>query len=73
MTEFSNPHTILLHYSPLEVKNLFETPVTLSQFEGRALMKAFAVAASRAQSLYGVGLMILVKVISLHAFDFKKV
>lgn len=51
--QFSHPHTILLHYSNLDVKNLFETPVTSDQFESRAMTKAFAVASSRARSLYG--------------------
>lgn len=50
---FSHPHTVLLHYSNLDVKNEFETPVTKDQFESRAILKAFAIAASRAQSLYG--------------------
>jgi large subunit ribosomal protein L37 len=35
------------------VKNVFETPVSSDQFESRAILKGFAVAASRAQSLYG--------------------
>jgi hypothetical protein len=51
--QFAHPHTILLHYSNLDVKNLFETPVTSDQFESRAIFKGFAAAASRAQSLYG--------------------
>lgn len=51
---FSHPHTILLHYSRIDVKNLFEEPVTDDQFESRAILKGFAAAASRAQSLYGV-------------------
>jgi len=51
--QFSHPHTVLLHYSNLNVKHLFETPVTQDQFESRAMLKGFAVAASRAQSLYG--------------------
>lgn len=50
---FSHPHTIMLHYSQLDVKNLYGAPVTSDQFEGRAMMKGFAVAASQAQSLYG--------------------
>ena len=32
---------------------MFETPVTTSQFESRAILKGFAVASSRAKSLYG--------------------
>lgn len=35
------------------MKNEFETNVTQDQFESRAILKAFAVAASRAHSLYG--------------------
>lgn len=50
---FSHPHTILLHYSNLDVKHLYEAPVTPDQFEGRAMMKGFAAAASQAQSLHG--------------------
>lgn len=51
--DFSAPHTILLHYSPLEVKNLTPTPVVDTQFEGRAMLKAFAVAAAKAKTQYG--------------------
>lgn len=43
----------MLHYSSLDVQNEFETPVTSDQFESRAMLKGFAVAASRAQSLWG--------------------
>lgn len=50
---FSHPHTVLLHYSTHYVRNLFRTPVNSDQFESRAMLKGFAVAASRAQSLYG--------------------
>lgn len=32
---------------------MFETPVTSDQFESRAIKKGFAVAASRAKSVYG--------------------
>ncbi|KAK3929041.1 39S ribosomal protein L37, mitochondrial [Frankliniella fusca] len=48
-----HPHTAFFHYDPSEVKNLYEEPVTESQFLSRTLVKAFAVAASRAQQLYG--------------------
>lgn len=43
----------MLHYSHLDVKNLYDAPVTDDQFESRAMLKGFAVAASRAHSLYG--------------------
>lgn len=58
-SNFSHPHTLMLHYSRLDVKNFFETPVTQDQFESRAILKAFAVAASRAQSLYGDDVKVL--------------
>ncbi|KAJ6645811.1 39S ribosomal protein L37, mitochondrial [Pseudolycoriella hygida] len=48
-----HPHTIFLHFSPHEVKNLHETPVTESQLSSRSMLKAFAVAASRARQDYG--------------------
>lgn len=48
-----HPHTAFFHYDPSEVKNLYGEPVTESQFLSRTLVKAFAVAASRAQQLYG--------------------
>jgi large subunit ribosomal protein L37 len=50
---FSNPHTIFVHFSPQDVKNQFETMVTPSQFESRAMIKAFSTAAAKAQALYG--------------------
>lgn len=37
------------------MRNLFETPVSADQFESRAIVKGFGVAACRAQSLYGKG------------------
>lgn len=49
----------MLHYSNLDVKNLFETSATSDQFESRAILKGFAAAAGRAQSLYGVDAKIL--------------
>lgn len=51
---YSHPHTIFLHYSTINVKNLHETPVTQSQINSRSMIKAFAVAAAKARSLYGV-------------------
>jgi hypothetical protein len=38
----------------LEVKNIHESPVSKAQFESRAMLKAFSVAAAKAQQLYGV-------------------
>lgn len=55
------PHTTFLHYSQ-EVQNLHETPVTQTQFESRALLKAFAVAAASAQSKYGVRINVAFRV-----------
>lgn len=37
----------------MDIKNLHGTDVTESQFESRNFLKAFTVAASRAQSIYG--------------------
>lgn len=51
---FSNPHTILLHYSPIDVQNLHGTPITSTQFESRSLLKSFSVAVSNARSKFGV-------------------
>lgn len=51
--DFSAPHTIMLHFSTLDVKNQSQIPVTDTQFEGRAMMKAFAVAAAKARTHYG--------------------
>lgn len=50
---FGNPHTIFLHFSAEDVKNLHETAITPSQFKSRNMLKAFTVAASRARQLYG--------------------
>lgn len=58
-SSFSHPHTVLIHYSNLDVKNLFEEPVTSEQFESRAIMKGFTVAASRAKTIYGDNVKIL--------------
>lgn len=72
---FSHPHTILLHYSNLDVKHLFETPVTSDQFESRAIIKGFAVAAGRAQSLYGEDAKVLEKpiVVQVVQLDSKRI
>lgn len=51
---YSHPHTIFLHFSTIDVRNLHETPVTDTQFNSRSLIKAFTVAAAKARSLYGV-------------------
>lgn len=53
-SEFASPHTIFLHYSDLDVRNIHESPVTEDQFESRAMLKTFAVAAARAQHKFGV-------------------
>lgn len=50
---YSYPHTILHNFSPDYVKNLYEIEVTETQIEGRNLIKAFTVAAAKAQQLYG--------------------
>lgn len=50
----SHPHTAFFLFDPSEVKNIYEEPVTESQFMSRTLVKAFAIAGSRAQQLYGV-------------------
>lgn len=62
----------MLHNSDLEVKNLFETPVTRDQYESRAMLKGFAVAAGRALSFYGPGVKqletpIVVQVVQLQS------
>lgn len=62
---FSHPHTVLLHYSNLDVKNLFEEPITTDQFESRAIIKGFTVAASRAKTIYGVCLFIYLLTINM--------
>lgn len=55
--------------------NLFGKTITDSQFESRAILKAFAVAASRAQNLYGPNVKDLEKSIPIQVvqFDGKKV
>lgn len=50
---YAHPHTIFLHYSPLDVYNLHGSPVTPTQFQARTLLKTFAAAVSRARQLYG--------------------
>ncbi|KAL1375215.1 hypothetical protein pipiens_017626 [Culex pipiens pipiens] len=64
---FANPHTILVHCSPADVANQFETPVTDDQREGRLMLKAFAVAASRARQLYGDSVKLLPRPITVQA------
>ncbi|XP_053669887.1 39S ribosomal protein L37, mitochondrial [Anopheles nili] len=51
--QLSHPHTVLIHCSPSDVKNITELPVSRDQIEARTMMKAFAVAAARARQLYG--------------------
>lgn len=53
-SSYSNPHTILLHFSPIDVQNLHGTPITGTQFESRSLLKSFSVAVSNARSQFGV-------------------
>jgi len=53
INDFAHLHTLLLHFEPFETTNLFETPVRDSQFEARAMLKAFAAASSRAKLLQG--------------------
>lgn len=50
---YCHPHTVFLHFSTEDVQNLHGIPVTESQFMSRSMVKAFAVAASSARSLYG--------------------
>ncbi|CRL07427.1 CLUMA_CG020397, isoform A [Clunio marinus] len=73
--QFCYPHTIMLHYSNLDVKHLFETPVTPDQFESRAMIKGFAAASSCAQSLYGFEVEELPEpvVVQVVQFDGKRV
>ncbi|XP_058059130.1 large ribosomal subunit protein mL37 [Anopheles bellator] len=51
--KMSHPHTVFIHCSPGDVKNLTELPVSRDQVEGRTMVKAFTVAAARARQLYG--------------------
>lgn len=53
-TAFHHAHTILLHCSPAQVRNLHESPVTETQLQSRSLLKAFAVAAASARARYGL-------------------
>ncbi|CAO1438750.1 unnamed protein product [Diamesa hyperborea] len=69
-TQYGNPHTILLHFSPLDVTNIFETEVTTDQYESRSMLKAFSVAATRAQSLYGMKVKTLEKPIVVQSVQF---
>lgn len=50
----SHPHTIFVHYNKTQVKNIYEEEVTDAQISGRALLKAFTVAASYAKQRFGV-------------------
>uniref|UniRef100_A0A1A9ZK52 Large ribosomal subunit protein mL37 n=1 Tax=Glossina pallidipes TaxID=7398 RepID=A0A1A9ZK52_GLOPL len=49
----THPHTVVTHFDKEFVGNLYETGVTTTQFHSRTLLKAFAVAATRAKQLYG--------------------
>ncbi|KAJ1523379.1 hypothetical protein ONE63_001246 [Megalurothrips usitatus] len=63
----SHPHTAFFHFDPVEVKNLYEEPVTESQFLSRTVVKAFAVAAARAQQLHGDNVKQLPEPITIQA------
>lgn len=43
-----------MHYNKLQVQNIYEEEVTETQIFGRALLKAFTVAASYARQKFGV-------------------
>jgi large subunit ribosomal protein L37 len=51
----------MIHFSPLDVKNQFETMVTPTQFESRAMIKAFTAAAAKANDMYGADVKVLPK------------
>lgn len=51
---FEHPHTAFIHYAPLNVKSITLEPVTEDQIASRTLLKAFTIAAAKAQSVYGV-------------------
>lgn len=51
---YEHPHTAFIHYTPLDVFNCTLEPVQEDQIESRNLLKAFTVAAAKAQSTYGV-------------------
>ncbi|XP_031620304.1 39S ribosomal protein L37, mitochondrial [Contarinia nasturtii] len=50
---FEYPHTAFVHYTPLDVKNITLEPVKAEQIASRNMLKAFTIAAAKAQSLYG--------------------
>lgn len=51
---FEHPHTAFVHHSPLYVRDITSEPLKDDQVASRVLLKAFTVAAAKAQSLYGV-------------------
>lgn len=51
---FEHPHTAFVHYTPLDVFNCTLEPVSDDQVESRVMLKAFTIAAAKAQSIYGV-------------------
>lgn len=53
---FEHPHTAFVHYSTLDVQNITLEPVSANQIESRNMLKAFTIAAAKAQSLYGVSI-----------------
>uniref|UniRef100_A0A182JCR3 Large ribosomal subunit protein mL37 n=1 Tax=Anopheles atroparvus TaxID=41427 RepID=A0A182JCR3_ANOAO len=65
--KLSHPHTILIHCSPGDVKNVTELPVSRDQVEGRTMVKAFTVAAARARQLYGDDVKALPQPITVQA------
>ncbi|XP_037042420.1 39S ribosomal protein L37, mitochondrial [Bradysia coprophila] len=67
---YYHPHTIFLRFTKEDVRNLSELPITESQFQSRSMLKAFAVAASSARSLYGVNVTDLEKPIVVQTIQF---
>lgn len=72
---FEHPHTAFIHYTPLDVFNCTLEPVTDDQVESRVMLKAFTIAAAKAQSIYGVIELANLnlheqKNCDLHSFDF---
>lgn len=52
----SHPHTVFIQFSTEDVKNKYGLPVTETQYQGRALLKAFTVATAKARAEYGVSI-----------------
>lgn len=66
------PHTALLDFSRFYVKNLYEEPVNDSQFESRALVKAFTITSSYARTIFGENAKELDQPIVLQTVHFDK-